>query len=186
LPVWYLEAAIFLCGILLWGFVFAWHTPYTGRPVFVLKLEPRLWLAATGAGVVAALFCHFWLDPVLRPRFPKEYPEDLTHWLAAVPFILSLNQLLLILAPFDWLLRLIHKPWVAAALAAVFGVALMASKISTQAAPVPPVLFLALMAVKLAGGLLAVFFYLRGGVLLVWWWALLLESRHLFYLLGGS
>ena len=35
-PIWYLDAIIFTGGFVLWGFVFAWHSKYTGRPVFTL------------------------------------------------------------------------------------------------------------------------------------------------------
>ena len=37
-PVWYLEAVVLSGSIVLWGFVFAWHTQYRQRAVFTLKV----------------------------------------------------------------------------------------------------------------------------------------------------
>src|SRR5580698_7278086 len=62
-PLWYLEAIIFLCTIMLWGFVFAWHEPYTKRPPFVLNLEAIPVILATLTGVYAAEVYNLWLDP---------------------------------------------------------------------------------------------------------------------------
>ena len=110
-PIWYLEAVIFLCCIILWGFVFAWHTPYTGRPVFVLKPGLKPFCAATVIGILAAAcFVCGWIrrfDPSCR----KNYPADLKHWLATVLFSLALIQLFLVFAPFDWLMRLLKNRW---------------------------------------------------------------------------
>src|ERR1019366_1851182 len=105
-PVWYLEGMIFLCGIVLWGFVFAWHTQYTGRPVFVLKPEPGPFIAATVVAIIAAALFDLLLDPSLRSKLPEEYPADLEHWFAFLLFTLAINQLFLLFAPFDWLMRL--------------------------------------------------------------------------------
>jgi len=38
-PIWYLEAVIFTGSFVLWGFVLAWDSKYTGRPVFTLNLK---------------------------------------------------------------------------------------------------------------------------------------------------
>ena len=178
-PVWYLEAVIFVCDIMLWSFVFAWHTPYTHRPVFVLKPEPRAVLAATLLGVVAAAVAHLWLDPLLRSEWPEEYPADLKNWLASVLFSLALNQLFLIFAPFAWLLRLLKNRWLAAGLTALFGAGVLAMKAQSLGTAVPPPLLAALLAGRAAMGLLAVWLYLRGGAVLVWWWAFLFEARQL-------
>ena len=103
--LWYLEAAIFICCILLWGFVLAWHSPYANRPVFILKLDRATSLATLiGLGTAAAF--HVWLDPSLRAKFPEEYPADLRIGWPSVPFVLGFNQLFLVFAPFDWLIRL--------------------------------------------------------------------------------
>ena len=62
-PAWYLEAVVLLGSILLWGFVFAWHTQYTQRPVFTLNVALAPLALATLTGLAAALFWHFALDP---------------------------------------------------------------------------------------------------------------------------
>jgi hypothetical protein len=178
-PIWYLEATIFICGIMLWGFVFAWHEPYTGRPVFIFKQELVPFTVATLAGIGAALAFRLWLDPVLRPQFSEEYPPDLLHWLAAVPFILAFNQLFVIFAPFDWLMRLTRNRWLSAGLTGVLAGALLLVKIQKLSATVPPSLLAVMLLGRSVAGFLAAWFYLRGGAGLVCWWAFLLESRHL-------
>lgn len=185
-PVWYLEVMIFLCAIVLWGFVFAWHTPYTGRPVFARKLERGPFLAATGVALVAAAVFGLWLDPALRPTIPDEYPADLKHWAAMVLFSLAINQLFLIFAPFDWLMRLSKNRRVAASLTVLFGVAVLAMKLQSLSVPLPTTLLVALLAGRIVTGFLTVAFYLRGGVLLVWWWTFLFEARLLVDLAIGS
>jgi magnesium-transporting ATPase (P-type) len=178
-PIWYLEGAIFLCGIVLWSFVFAWHEPYTHRPVFVLKPEPKLFLAATLIGIVAAVVFHLWLDPSLRSKLPDEYPASLQQWFAQVLFALAFNQLFLLFAPFAWLMRLFKNRQAAISLTVLFGVCILAMKIRSLPTPVPPLPLAALLAGRIVMGFLAVSFYLRGGVLLVWWWTLLFEARLL-------
>ena len=182
-PVWYMEATIFVCGILLWGFVFAWHEPYTRRGVLVFKLDVAPLMAATLAGLGAAAAFHLWLDPPLRAKFPQEYPPDLRHWLADVPFSFGLSQLFLVFAPCDWLMRLGKNRWLAMSLTALFAAGVQAMKIHSLPAPMPPLLAAVLLTIRFAGGFLAVWLYLRGGVFLVWWWAWLLECRHLPQLL---
>lgn len=181
-PVWYLEGTIFLCGIVLWGFVFAWHTQYTLRPVFVLKPEPGPFIAVTLAGIIAAAVFDLLLDPALRAKIPGDYPADLKHWFAMVLFSMAISQLFLIFAPFDWLMRLFKNLRVATHLTVLFGVLVLAMKIQSLPAQLPPVLLVAVLTAKIVMGFLAVSFYLRGGVMLVWWWVFLFESRHLLNL----
>lgn len=178
-PIWYSEAIIFICCIILWGFVFAWHEPYTHRPVFIFKLGLTPLLVATLTGLGIAMAFHLWLDPPLRTRFPEEYPPDLLHWLAAVPFTLAFNQLFLIFAPFDWLMRLVKNRWVAASLTALWVTALLVMKIHSLSTPIAAPLLALMLAGRVASGFLVVWLYWRGGVFLVCWWALLQESRHL-------
>jgi len=178
-PIWYLEAVIFFCGIVLWGFVFAWHTTYTRHPVFTLRIEPRLFVAATLAGIVVAMLLHRFLDPTLRLKMPEDYPADLKQWFALVLFSLAFNQLFLVFAPFAWLVRLFQNQWVAACLTVLFGAIVLAIRIRSTPTPVPPPLFAAFLAGRVAMGFLAVSFYLRGGVLLSWWWTLLIQARNL-------
>jgi hypothetical protein len=182
-PIWYLEATLFICGIMLWSFVFAWHTPYTNRPVFVLKLELVPFTAAT-IGILAATVVHLWLDPLLRTKMPDEYPADLKNWIASLLFPLALTQLFLIFAPFDWLLRMFKHRWLATSLTALFGAFVLAMKINSLATPIATPLVEVLLAGRAVMALLVVYFYLRGGVILVSWWTLLFEARHLPGLIG--
>src|SRR4051794_27807318 len=89
LSLWYLVVSILFCGFVLWAFVFAWHTEYTHRPVFTLKINPRLLAAATVAGILSGLVLHFWSDPLIRPAAPKDFPSDVKHWAATVIFNLA-------------------------------------------------------------------------------------------------
>ena len=185
-PIWYLEAILFCCSIILWSFVFAWHTQYAHRPVFTLKIEPRLFAIVTVAGIVVATAFHLFLDPALRLKTPEEYPDDAKQWLAILLFSLAFNQLYLVFAPFAWLIRLFKNRWVATGLTVLLSVIVMAIKIHSTPAPFPPPLFAALLAGRVVMGFLAVSFYLRGGVLLSWWWTLLIEARHLVDVVGNS
>ena len=184
-PVWYLEAMIFLCSIVLWSFVFAWHTRYAHRPVFVLKLEPGPFIAVTLIGIAAAVLFHRFLDPSLRFKLPEEYPASREEWLASVLFSLAFNQLFLLFAPFAWLMRLFQIRQVAMVLTVLFGIFVLTLKIRSAPAPFSPPLLAAFLAGKIAMGFLAVWFYLRGGVILIWWWAFLFEARNLLDLPGG-
>src|SRR5437667_7902195 len=92
-PLWYLEALLLLGGIVLWGFVFAWHTKYTGRPVFTLKPPAFPLGLATFCGLAAALLLHFWIDPILKTRSPNEYPANGQEWVAMTLFNLVFTQL---------------------------------------------------------------------------------------------
>ena len=185
-PIWYLEALIFLGGIVLWGFVFAWHTQYTRRPVFILKLEPDWFITATLAGILAAIVFRLFLDPTLRPKMPENYPASLEQWLAAVLFSLAFGQLFLLFAPFAWLIRLFKNQRVAAALTVLFGVVVLMIYLRSARLAISPPLLAVLLFARICMGLLSVLFYLRGGVLLAWWWGLLLEARHLLSLTGNS
>jgi hypothetical protein len=184
-PIWYLEAIMFFCSIVLWSFVFAWHTQYAHLPVFTLKIEPRLFATVTVVGIVVAMGYHLFLDPSLRLKTPEEYPADAKQWLAIALFSLTFNQLFLVFAPFAWLIRLFQNRWVATCLTVLFGAVVMAIKIQSTPAPFPPPLLAALLAGRVIMGFLAVSFYLRGGVLLSWWWTLLIEARHLVIIEEG-
>jgi hypothetical protein len=178
-PIWYLEAVVFLGAIVLWAFVFAWHSKHTHRPVFTLKAGAAPFAGATLAGVLGALALHFFLDPPLRLRTPEDYPADLREWMAMTLFTLGFSQLFLLFAPLAWLLRLVRNRWVAALLTVSFGVFVLVIKTSSSPQPYPTALFAALLLARIVSGSLGVFFYLRGGVLLVWWLGLLIEARHL-------
>ncbi len=184
-PVWYLEAVAFLGSVVLWGFVFAWHTQYTRRPVFTLKVAIGPLTLATIAGLAAALFWHFALDPRLRVRVPEDYPATLGQWFAMTLFSLGLKQLFVVFAPFAWLVRLFGRKGPAFILTVIFGLAVMLIREYRSSSPlVVEPLFLGLLVLRGAALALSVYLYLRGGVLLVWWWDLLLQSRDLLTILG--
>jgi hypothetical protein len=184
--IWYLEAVMFFCSIVLWSFVFAWHTQYTHRPVFTLKVEPRLFITVTVAGIAVATVFHLFLDPALRVKTPEEYPADVKQWLAIVLFSLAFNQLYFVFAPFAWLVRLLQNRRVATVLTVLFGAFMLTIKSQSSTAPIPSLLFAMLLAVRIGMGFLSVSFYLRGGVLLNWWWTLLVEARLLLDVAGNS
>ncbi|HWD91210.1 MAG TPA: hypothetical protein VG938_02560 [Verrucomicrobiae bacterium] len=182
--LWYLEATLFLGGFVLWAFVFAWHTEYTHRPVFTLKIKSPIFTAATCAGVACMLILHFFLDAPMRSVNPGEYPTDFAGWLAAALFGLAFADLFLIFAPYAWLMRLVRNERVAAGLTVAFGVGVWLLKFHSSPHTIPGTLFCELFAMRLAQGILGVWFYLRGGVLLVWWLGLVIEARHLPGLFG--
>ena len=181
-PLWYLEAVLFLGTIVLWAFVFAWHTQYSGRPVFNLNLAPGPWFLATALGIVTAVLLQLLLDPALRVRTPEDYPTNVSQWVGMTLFSLGFTQLFLVFAPFAWLLRLFQRVEPAVVLTVLFGLFVFWIKNRTAATPIPPLMLVGLLAFRVVGGFLSVYFFLRGGVLLVWWWALLIHFRHLFWL----
>ena len=179
-PVYYLEAVVLLGSIVLWGFVFAWHTHYTQCPVFTLKVPAWPFALATGTGLAAALFWHLAIDPWLRAKVPEDYPTTMEQWLAMTLFSLGLKQLFVVFAPFAWLIRLLGKKTSAFILTVAFGLAVVLIRDYRSASPMlSEPFFLGLLAVHGAAGAFSVYLYLRGGVLLVWWWVLLLQSRLL-------
>jgi hypothetical protein len=179
-PLWYLEAVVLLASIVLWGFVFAWHTQYTQRPVFTLRVEGGALALATVAGVAVALFWHFVLDSRLRAQVPEDYPATTEQWLAMTLFSLGLRQLFLIFAPFAWLVRLFGKRQPAFVLTVVFAVAVLLVRNYRSPAPLPSGPLLGgLLVAQSAAEVFSLYLFLRGGVLLVWWWTLLCQSRLL-------
>lgn len=178
-PIWYLEATIFLGGFVLWAFVFAWHTEYTGRPFFTTKISSSLFAAATLGGVLAAIGLRLLFDPTGRLITPEDYPPDFPHWIASTLFALAFVQLFLFYAPFAWLMRLFHNIHVATWLTVAFNALVLLLK--THASPTPPPLaiVLELLVLRIAFAWFAIWFYLRGGILLVSWLGLLIEARHI-------
>ena len=183
-PVWYLEATTFCGSFVLWACVFAWHTHFTQRPVFTLKIGRGAWEAATAAGVVMAIVLHNVLDPALRQTTPEDYPRDLPHWAAMTLFSLALNQLFLVFAPFAWLMRLFRRKDLAVPLTVAFDVVVLLLKARLSPEPFPSGLLLGLVGGRVTLGLLAVLLYLRGGVWLASWFAFLVQGRHLGGLVG--
>lgn len=181
-PIWHLELVLLLGGFVLWAFVFAWHTPFTGQPVFKFPLNLRLFAMATLAGLLVAAGLHWLLDPTFRARTPGDYPTTQAQWLGMTLFALAFHPLFLIFAPLAWALRLFRRLWIAIAFTVLFGVFVMVVKTQSAPTPLPPLVFLELLGLRLTLGTVAIFFYLRGGVLLVWWWQFLLQLRHLLTL----
>jgi multisubunit Na+/H+ antiporter MnhG subunit len=188
LPTWYLEAFLFLGSIVLWGFVFAWHTEYTQRPVINFNLSLPLFAATTFIGVLAAIGLHLFIDPILRAKAPDEFPDNFEQWIAMTLFTLSFGQLYLIFAPFAWLMRLLRNRWVALVLTVLFIVLVLVLGLKRRSATAtfPPELFATLVAIRTVAGAWLVWLYLRGGLILVWWVGLLVEARHLLTLQGHS
>jgi len=178
-PLWFLLANVFICAVILWGFVFAWHGPYTGRPVVVFKQDLRTFVTATITGIGIAVIFHLYFDPALRAKFPKEYPKGVLDWAASIPFSFALTQLFLIFGPCDWVMRLIKNRWAAMIFTGVFAAFVQEMKIRTLSTPMSPLLMTTLLATRFAGGFLVAWFYLQGGILLVYWWAIIVASRHL-------
>ena len=176
---WYAESVMFFGSFVLWAFVFAWHTEFTGQPVFHKGVEPRLWLTATVAGVLVATVLHVYLDPTFKLRTPADYPTSVGEWLAKTAFAVAFYPLFLTFAPFAWAVRLSHRVWIAAVFTVLFGVFVMSIKFQSAPTPLPTAAFVELVVLRLALGMGSVFFYLRGGAGLAWWWALLLQLRHL-------
>ena len=181
-PIWYLEAVLFFTSIVLWAFVFAWHTQYTQRPVITFNLSLSLFALATAAGVLAAVGQYFLLDPTLRIKAPEDYPKSFDEWLAMTLFILAFTQLFLLFAPFAWLVRLFKNPRVAVVLTLFFGVLIFFIRMRSFSPSLSPTLFLTIITVRIVAGLMLIWLYLRGGLILVWWVGLLVEARHLLSL----
>jgi len=177
--IWYAEAVMFLGSFVLWAFVFAWHTEFTGRPVFHKGVEPGPWLTATVAGVLVAAALHVFFDPTFKMRTPADYPTSVEEWLAKTAFAVAFYPLFLTFAPFAWAARLSHRVWIAAVFTVLFGVFVMTIKVQSSPTPLPPTVFVELLFLRIVLGIGSVYFYLRGGAGLAWWWALLLQLRHL-------
>ena len=178
-PIWYLEAVLLLGGFVLWAFVFAWHTKYTGQPVFTLKPTTAPLILTTLAGIIMAGLLRGFVDPAFRVRTPEDYPEDLQQWIAMTLFSLGFTQLFLVFAPFDWSARLVKQRWIAMLFTVLFGVFVLVVKIRSSPEPLAPSLFWLLIIVRTTTSFLAVWFYSRHGLILTWWWGFLLQTRHL-------
>ena len=184
-PVWYLEALLFLGGTVLWAFAFAWYPKYVRRPLFTLDSGWDAWALATISGSAGAVLLHYLVDPALRTRSPGEFPASVAQLAARVLFNLTFTQLLMIFAPFAWLLRLFQRTTPAVVLTVMFGLFVLAVK-NRSTEPLPAQLLAGLLVFRTAAGLLNTYLFLRGGVVLVWWCSLLLQCRHLLELGGGG
>lgn len=179
LPLWYLEATVFFAGFVLWAFVFAWHTEYTHRSVFTLKIKLPVFATATLAAILVGLGLRFFLDPSLRHLTPEDYPTDFEQWVASTLFSLAFAQLFLLFAPFAWLMRLTKNEQVSTWLTIALSVLVLGLKTQASLTPPPFLVFFELLVLRIVLGFIGIWFYLRGGILLVWWVGLLVEARHL-------
>lgn len=182
-PVWYLEAVLLLGGFVLWAFVFAWHTKYSGQPVFNLRLPASHCIVTTVAGVALAVGLAGFVDPQFRASIPEDYPADFRQWIALTLFSLAFNQLLLVFAPFDWCMRLFRRRSVAMNFTVFLGVFVLLAKVRSSSVEIAPESFWLLVLVRAATSGLSVWLYSRSGALLVWWLGFLLQARHLLALL---
>jgi hypothetical protein len=178
-PIWYLDGVIFIVGFVLWGFVFAWHTKYTGQPVFTLNISARGYAFVTLAGIGVAVALRLFLDPLAKQAMPEDYPVNLEQWLARCLFALSLDQLFLVFAPVAWLMRLFKSRKIAFVLTVLLGLVVLIFKIQHLHTPITPTLFSALFIARLIAGILSVGIYLRGGGLLTLWLRFVVELHFL-------
>lgn len=178
-PVWYLEALVLLGTTVFWGFVFAWHTKYSGRPLIAATVETRLWSIATAVTLFGAAALHFWIDPHFRAVAPEAYPTTMSQWVATTLFHLGFVQLFLIFAPVAWLLRLFGNATAALIGTVIFGVAVMGLNIHSAPRPLPSAWIIPWFLMAVFRQTASVYFYLRGGLVLSWWCGLIIEARLL-------
>ena len=181
-PLWLLSLTLAWASFILWSFVFGWRLKNAHRPILFVKARPALWSAATFAGLTGAVVLHLFIDSVLHPLVPGDYPDTHEAWLAMTLFTLAFDQLFLCFAPFAFFVRLLKNQRAAAGLTVLFGVALLCLRIKSLTPLVSPLFIAELFVWRTAAGFLTLYFYLEGGALLAWWWVLLLQLRHLIAL----
>jgi len=157
--LWFLTLTLAWASFILWSFVFAWHSKYTHRPVLVVRTNLRIWGFATVAGLIGASVLARYIDPVLRPLVPDDYPATVESWLAMTLFLLAFDQLFLCLAPFAFFLRLSHRPSIAASLTVLFGVFLVYLKARAWPGEFSPAFILELFAWRVVAGFFRFRFY---------------------------
>ena len=180
--LWFLSLTLAWASFILWSFVFGWHPQNARRPILAVKARAALWSAATLAGLAGAVMLRLFIDSVLQPLVPGDYPDTHEAWLAMTLFTLAFDQLFLCFAPFAFFVRLLQNQRAAAVLTVLFGVALLCLRIKSLAPLVSPFFIAELFVWRTAAGFLTLYFYLKGGALLAWWWVLLLQLRHLITL----
>jgi hypothetical protein len=166
-----------ISAFVLWAFVFAWYPQAAGRPVLAFPRSVGLWgLTLAGAGFYAVTLAWF-VDPVLRPLSPQDYPVTRAAWGAATAFQLGFGQLFTLFAPLAFMLRLTGRREVAIACTSLLGFGLMRLQLDRLGGGLPTLFLLQLGATKLAFGVLALWLFLRGGIGLLWVWGLVLQAR---------
>ena len=180
--LWFLSLTLAWASFILWSFVFGWLTQNALRPILAVKATSALWSVATLAGIAGAVMLRLFIDSVLQPLVPGDYPDTYGTWLAMTLFTLAFDQLFLCFAPFAFFVRLLQNQRAAAGLTVLFGVVLLGLRIQSLASLVSPFFIAELFVWRTAAGFLTLYFYLKGGALLAWWWLLLLQFRHLITL----
>jgi hypothetical protein len=167
----------------LWAFVFAWHEQYSGKPVFPVTMNPKLWGMATLYGIVAAILLTYCFDPEYRVSSPTSYPTNVSAWIGTTLFALALDPLFRTFATYAFFVRLARRQHVATALTVIFGAFVSFLKLHGAHKQPPGWVMAEVMAGTVAGGFLSIYFYLEGGAWLVWWLLLLTQMRHLVSLI---
>jgi len=175
--LWFLALTLAWASFILWSFVFGWSPQNMRRPIRAVR--PSLWSAATVAGLVGALVLRLFIDSVLQPLVPGDYPDSCEAWLAMTLFTLGFDQLFLCFAPFAFFVRLMPDQRAAAGLTVLFGVVLLGLRIESLGIQLSSVFIAGLFVWRIAAGFLTLYFYLKGGPSLVWWCTLLMQLRHL-------
>jgi len=181
--LWFLSLTLAWASFILWSFVFGWLTQNALRPILAVKATSALWSVATLAGIAGAVMLRLFIDSVLQPLVPGDYPDTYGTWLAMTLFTLAFDQLFLCFAPFAFFVRLLQNQRAAAGLTVLFGVVLLGLRIQSLASLVSPFFIAELFVWRTAAGFLTLYFYLKGGALPAWWWVLLLQLRHLIALM---
>src|SRR5258708_21414066 len=177
-PLWYLDALVFLGGAVLWAFVFAWHTEYTGLPIITANVQRKHFHVATVSGVLLAILLRLFLDPTARSIIPDDYPATLGQWLAMTLFNLGFTQLFLVFAPFAWMFRLSGRKEFAITFTVIFGVVVLLIRNHSAHAPLPLGLAAGVGFCRGGGGGFCLFFFLCGGDFLGFCGGLLLRMRR--------
>ena len=92
---------------------------------------------ATLGAVAVAVLLSFLLDPQLRRITPGDYPVDGHAWLGMSLFALGFVPLFLCFAPYAFFIRLSRKQDAALVLTVLFGVFILALKLSSAKTPTP-------------------------------------------------
>src|SRR5947207_3242222 len=168
-PLWLLSLTLAWASFILWSFVLGWRPQDTHRSMLALKPRWALWRAATLAGLAGAVVLHSFIDSVLRPLVPGDYPSTLLAWLAMTLFTLAFDQLFLCFAPFAFFVRLLQNRRAATCLTVLFGLALLCLRIKSLASQLSPFLIAELYVCQTVAGLLTLYFDLHGCAFLEFW-----------------
>src|SRR5438094_9018195 len=79
--LWFLSLTLAWASFILWSFVFGWRTQNAYRPILAVKASSALWSAATLAGLAGAMVLRLFIDSVLQPLVPGDYPDTYEAWL---------------------------------------------------------------------------------------------------------